>query len=239
MLVALSGGVDSAVLLAAAAEVWPGRVWAATTASPAVPDEEVEAARAVADRLRVPHQIVATHEMEREDYRRNGGDRCYFCRVEMYQRLRATATAADLTWLADGLQAEDVVLDRPGVRAATEGGVIHPLREAGLSKAQIRRLARAYGLSVHAKPAQPCLSSRLPVGVAVTVDRLRRVERAERAVKALGFSIVRVRCERDHGRVEVGRDELARARTEETGIRAAVIDAGFETAALDPTGYGA
>ncbi len=239
VLVALSGGVDSAVLLASAHAAWPGRVVGATTCSPAVPDDEVAVAADVARRVGVPHVVVATHELERADYRRNGGDRCYFCRVEMYAQLRQVAADHHLVWLADGLQADDLVADRAGVRAAAEGGVIHPLREAGLTKGQVRRLARAYGLPCHDKPAQPCLASRIPMGVPVTRARLARVEAAERAITQLGISVVRVRCEQQHGRVEVGRPELARAQELEGPILAAVRAAGFATAALDPRGYGA
>jgi uncharacterized protein len=237
LLVALSGGVDSAALLAAAARALPGRVAAGTTASPAVPGEEVAEAKAVAARLSVPHHVVATREIDDPRYRANAGDRCYFCRREMYGALRELAAREGLAHLADGLQADDALADRPGVRAAGEAGVLHPLRDAGIGKADVRRLARAFGLPVWDKPAQPCLASRLPAGVSVTVERLARVHRAETAVKALGFREVRVRCEQAHGRVEVGVRELVRARARMGDIEAAVVAAGFATAALDPSGY--
>jgi len=238
LLVALSGGVDSAALLAAAARALPGRVRAATTRSPAVPDEEVQAGASIASGLGVPHDVVETDELEDPDYRANAGDRCYFCRRTMYGALWGVAEAHGLAHVADGLHAGDVVADRPGVRAARERAVLHPLRDAGFEKADVRRLARGWGLMVHDKPAQPCLASRLPAGMEVTAERLARVHRAETALRALGFSVVRVRCEDRHGRVEVGAAELERARGMRARLEAAVRAAGFGSAALDPAPYG-
>lgn len=237
LLVALSGGVDSAALLGAAARALRGRVAAATTVSPAVPLEEVEDAVATAARFSVPHHVVPTREMEDPGYRANAGDRCYFCRREMYGALRALAVREGLAFVADGLQADDALGDRPGVRAAGEAGVLHPLLDAGLGKADVRRLARGLGLPLFDKPAQPCLSSRLPVGVEVTVERLERVHRAERAVQALGFREVRVRCDDLRGRVEIGAAELPRARARRAEIEDAVVAAGFASAWFDPLGY--
>ena len=237
LVVALSGGVDSAALLGAAARALPGRVVAATTYSAAVPDEEVAAAAAVATRFGVPHHVLATDELADPDYRANAGDRCYFCRREMYGVLGSLAEREGLAWIADGLQADDLVADRAGVRAAREGGILHPLRDAGLGKAAVRRLARGFGLALHDKPAQPCLASRLPVGVEVTEARLRLVGRAERSVRDLGYSIVRVRCEDRHGRIEVGGAELTRALADPAPLEAAVRAVGFTTAAVDPRGY--
>ncbi len=237
VLVALSGGVDSAVLLAAAARVLPRGVRAVTAQSAAVPEEEVADAREVARALGVPHDVVATAELFDPAYRANRGDRCYHCRREMYGVLDALATRGGGVRIIDGLNADDAVVDRPGVRAASEFRVLHPLREAGLGKATVRRLARGFGLAVHDKPAQPCLASRLPVGVEVTAERLARVHGAERAVKAFGFSVVRVRCEDRHARIEIGPAELARARLLASGLEAAARAAGFQTAALDPDGY--
>jgi uncharacterized protein len=240
LVVALSGGVDSAVLLGVAARVLePGRIAAATTASAAVPREEIEDAAAVAARAGVPHHVVPTSELDDPDYRANAGDRCYFCRREMYGVLLDHAASHGFAHVADGLQADDPVSDRPGVRAAKERGVLHPLREAGFSKPEIRRLARALALPIHAKPAQPCLASRIPVGLGVTTERLARIERAERSVRALGFRQLRVRCEDRHGRVEIGRGELPAALARADQIAAAVVAAGFDTAHVDPAPYGA
>ncbi|MHC4940260.1 MAG: ATP-dependent sacrificial sulfur transferase LarE [Planctomycetota bacterium] len=235
LLIALSGGVDSAVLLALAARSLPGRVGAATTHSPAVPEEEVDAAAAIARQWGVPHIVVETHEIDDPDYRANAGDRCYFCRRAMYGGLDPAEQG--YAALADGLQADDLLDDRPGVRAAREHGVLHPLREAGLGKADLRRLAWGLGLPVHDKPAQPCLASRLPVGVVVTRERLAHVHAAESALRARGYRELRVRCEDRHARIEVGATELARALSESAELEALALESGFATAALDPAGY--
>ncbi|MHC4135729.1 MAG: ATP-dependent sacrificial sulfur transferase LarE [Planctomycetota bacterium] len=237
LLVALSGGVDSAALLGVAARVLPGRVLAATARSPAVPDEEVAAAAAAAAWLGVPHRVVESFELSDAAYRANRGDRCYLCRQEMYGVLGQLAETEGMARVADGLLADDLDTDRPGVRAARERGVLHPLRAAAFGKADARRLARAWGLRLHDKPAQPCLASRLPIGIEVTVGRLRRVHRAESAVRALGFREVRVRCEDRHGRIEIGQVELAWARRRRPELEQAVREAGFATAALDQVGY--
>ncbi len=229
LLVALSGGVDSAALLAAAAgAIGRGGVMAATTFSPAVPWEEVEAAAAIARALGVPHRIVETAEIDDPLYVANRGDRCYHCRKAMYGGLGGLG----FPHVADGLLADDDVADRPGVAAAAEHGVLHPLREAGFTKPDSRRLARAHGLVVHDKPAQPCLASRIPAGLAVTRERLARVHAAESALRLLGLRELRVRCDDLHARVEVGRAEFDRACTMAREIAAAVVGAGF--ASCDP-----
>jgi len=226
LLVAVSGGVDSAALLAAASKaVRSGGVVAATTFSPAVPWEEVEAAAATARALGVPHMIVETAEIDDPLYVANRGDRCYHCRKAMYGGLGGLG----FPHIADGLLADDDVADRPGVAAAAEQGVLHPLRDCGFSKADSRRLARAHGLSVHDKPAQPCLASRIPVGLAVTRERLALVHRAESALRRLGLCELRVRCDDRHARVEVGRAEFDRACAMASRIVAAVIGAGFRS----------
>jgi uncharacterized protein len=233
LLVALSGGVDSAVLLQLAAWALPGRVTAATTSSAAVPPEEIAIASDVARACGVPHVVQETHELEDPDYQANDGRRCYFCRREMYGALTGLGYSA----IADGLNADDLVADRAGVRAAQEFLVLHPLRDAGLGKAEIRRIARGLGLAVHDKPAQPCLASRLPMGVTVTPERLKLVLGAERALHALGYRELRVRCEDRHARIEIGRAQLADAMGNENELVSAVLAAGFDSAALDPAGY--
>jgi len=237
LLIALSGGVDSAVLVALAAKAMPGRVLAATTRSPAVPEDEIETARALADRCGVPHRVVETAELDDPAYVANDARRCFFCRQSMYGALWDAARAKGIGALADGLQADDIVAARSGVAAAREHRVLHPLRDAGLGKADLRRIAWGLGLPVHDKPAQPCLASRIPTGLPVTAARLARVHRAERAVEALGYRELRVRCEQSHGRVEIALADLDRAERERERIVAAVIAAGFGSAAVDPNGY--
>ena len=237
LLVALSGGVDSGALLGIAARALPGRVLGATTHSAAVSAEEVDSAVRAARQVGVPHAVLETEELADPDYVANAGNRCYFCRTEMYGRLRAFADEQGLHAIADGVHRDDAVQDRPGLRAAAEHAVLHPLRAAGFGKREVRRLARALGLPHHDRPAEPCLASRLPVGVRVTRGRLERVERAERALKQLGYRVVRVRCEDRRGRIEIGSGELERARSEEQRLVQLVRAAGFESAALDPRGY--
>ena len=158
-------------------------------------------------------------------------------RMAMFGAMRGLARKEGLDRIADGLQMEDLGDDRPGRRAAAEAGVLHPLRDAGLDKVAVRRLARALGLEIHAKPAQPCLSSRLPPGVEVTLERLRRVHRAESALRELGYRQVRVRCEDRHGRIEIGEDELGRALEEAARLEAVVLESGFGSATVDSEGY--
>jgi len=237
LMVALSGGVDSAVLVALAARFVRGRVVAATTSSAAVPPEEVEAARLLAERAGVAHRVLATDELADPAYRANDGRRCFYCRQSMYGALWAAARAEGIEHVADGLQRDDIVADRAGVAAADEHGILHPLRVAGLGKADLRRIAYGLGLPLYDKPAQPCLASRVMRGLEVTEDRLARVHRAERAVASLGYRELRVRCEDRHARIEIGQAELARAMEDPQRIVAAVVGAGFETAEVDASGY--
>jgi uncharacterized protein len=237
LMVALSGGVDSAVLAVLAGRSVRGRIVAATTVSAAVPPEEIETARAVAESAGIPHLAVRTDELSDPAYRANDASRCFHCRQSMYGALREAARGEGIVHIADGLQADDLVADRAGVRAAQEHGILHPLRSAALGKAEIRRLAWGMALEVHDKPAQPCLASRVQRGVEVTEERLARVLRAERAVAGLGYRVLRVRCEAAHARIEIGRADLERALRDEQRLVSAALTAGFRTAAVDPAGY--
>jgi len=237
LMVALSGGVDSAVLAVLAGRAVQGPVVAATTVSAAVPPEELDMARAVAQRAGIRHLAVRTDELSDPAYRANDARRCFHCRQSMYGALWQAASTHGIEQLADGLQADDVVTDRAGVVAADEHGILHPLRAVGLGKAEIRRLARGLGLSVHDKPAQPCLASRVMRGIEVTEDRLARILRAERALAAMGYRELRVRCEDEHARIEIGQAELERALGEMDHLVAMVVQSGFRTAAVDPAGY--
>jgi len=185
VVVAFSGGVDSALVLAAAVRaLGPARVLAATAVSPALPAAERGPAAAYAAELGVGHEWVETHEIEREGYRANAGSRCYFCKAEMVEVLGPLA--ADRGWVvATGTNADDALARfRPGIRAADERGAIAPLRDAGLTKEQVRAQSRAWGLSTWDKPAAACLSSRIAYGITITPSVLARVERAKAAVRA-------------------------------------------------------
>jgi uncharacterized protein len=240
LIVALSGGVDSGVLLAlAVAARGPSRVVAATGDSPSLARDDLAAARGVARHLGVRHVVVETRELDRPAYRANAGDRCFHCRTELFEVLAALARRAEGGEVAYGAIADDSPADRPGMAAAEQHGILAPLRVAGLDKRDVRRLAAAAGLPVQDKPASPCLASRLPVGTLVTPDRLARVERAEAVLRALGFGRLRVRDHHPVARVEVGAEEMARL--VEPAVRSAVVEglkqAGFPMVTVDLEGY--
>jgi pyridinium-3,5-biscarboxylic acid mononucleotide sulfurtransferase len=228
--VAFSGGVDSSVVAAVAQRALGDRALAVTAVSPAVATGELDGARAVAGHIGIAHRIVSTDELARSGYRANGRDRCYFCKTELYDTL--AALAGDRVVLS-GANADDAGDWRPGLRAAAEHGVRHPLLELGVTKDQVRALARLLELPSADKPASPCLASRIPYGTAVDPDTLAQIDRAERAVKALGFPVLRVRHHGALGRVEIAEDDLLRALAIEPEIAQAVTSAGYATAEVD------
>lgn len=243
VMVAYSGGADSAFLLAAAVRaLGPERVAAATGYSHSLPQVERDPAREFAESLGVEVLTPRTHEMEREGYRANGGDRCFFCKAELLDVLTPLATDGGYAHVATGTNADDAVAGfRPGIRAAAERGAITPLRDAGLTKDQVRAASRAWGLPTWDKPAAACLSSRVAYGVEVTPYRLARVERAEAAVREVldgaGLRNLRVRDLGEKASVEIDADLLPLAAELETGLLAAVRDAGFEVAVVNPRGF--
>jgi uncharacterized protein len=246
LLVAFSGGADSAFLLAAAARfLGPERVAAATAYSDSLPQAERDPARAFAASLGVRVLTPRTQEMEREGYRANAGDRCYFCKAELLDVLGPLAHEHGFAHVATGTNADDAVAGfRPGIRAAAERGAITPLRDAGITKRQVRMASRDWDLPTWDKPAAACLSSRIAYGVEVSPFRLSRVERAEVAVRSvlaeagLALRNLRVRDLGDRARVEIDRelltglDDAVRAR-----VVAAAVDAGFPGAELDARGF--
>ena len=243
VLVAYSGGADSAFLLAAAVRaLGPDRVAAATGYSHSLPQAERDPARDFAASLGVEVLTPATHEIEREGYRANGADRCYFCKAELIEVLAPLAAERGLAHVATGTNADDAVAGfRPGIRAAAERGAIAPLRDAGLTKAQVREASRRWGLPTWDKPAAACLSSRVAYGVEVTPYRLGRVERAEAAARAAlegaGLVNLRVRDLGDRASVEVDGALLPLDPEVETRLLADVREAGFGEAVVDPRGF--
>jgi len=231
--VAFSGGVDSSLVAAVAARALGARALAVTAVSPAVAAGELEGARRVAAAVGIAHETVATDELARDGYRRNGSDRCYFCKTELYDTLAELAERRGYGVLLSGANADDAGDWRPGLRAAAEHGVMHPLLDAGAGKADVRALARELGVPSADKPATPCLASRIPYGTAVDPETLARIDRAERAVRALGFPILRVRHHGILGRLEVAGDDLGRALESEPEIVAAIRDAGYTHAVID------
>ncbi len=211
VVVAYSGGVDSALVVALAVRALGSQaVLAATARSPSVPRAELEAAAALACRLGVGHVFVETREFDDPRYTSNPADRCYYCKHELYDRLAALARERGLAAIVNGANADDLGDFRPGLRAAAEFRVHAPLAECGVGKAQVRALAAALGLPVADKPASPCLSSRIPYGEPVTVEKLRRIEAAEAFLRSLGFSDLRVRHHEKLARIEVPADQIAR-----------------------------
>ena len=244
VMVAFSGGADSALLLAAAARaLGPAKVAAATAYSASLPEHERSPARSFAEELGVHVYTPRTFEMEREGYRANAGDRCYFCKAELLDVLGPLAREHGFAYVATGTNADDAVAGfRPGIRAAAERGAITPLRDAGLTKQQVREASRAWGLPTWDKPAAACLSSRVAYGIEVSPFRLARIERAELAVRTAldeaGVAVrnLRVRDLDDVASIEVDSDVLQRAVTLPQVVRA-VLDAGFTSAYLDEKGF--
>jgi len=244
VLVAFSGGADSAFLLAAAVRtLGADRVAAATATSASLPAAELGAAREFAAALGVRHLTPSTQEMDRADYRANAGDRCYFCKAELTEVLAPLAARLGLAAVATGTNADDAVAGfRPGIRAAAERGAVTPLLDAGLTKAEVRAASRHWGLVTWDKPAAACLSSRIAYGVPVSTFRLARVERAERAVRSAltgaGVAVrnLRVRDLGDRARLEVDAAAVGEVR-ELAAVSEALRRAGFAEVEIDPRGF--
>jgi uncharacterized protein len=227
-IVAFSGGVDSSLVAAFAARALGDRALAVTAVSPALATGELDGARAVAEAVGIRHETITTAELERDGYRRNDRDRCYHCKTELYDHLAALAARRRYAAVLSGANADDLGDWRPGLVAAAEHGVIHPLLEAGVGKQEVRLLARELGVPSAEKPAAPCLASRIPYGVAVDPDVLAQIDRAELALKALGHRVLRVRHYGTRGRVELAGDELdALTATRRDAIVDAVRSAGY------------
>jgi uncharacterized protein len=239
LIVAYSGGVDSAYLALAATRVLGPRALCITADSPSYPERHRRLAVRIAQTCGLTHEIIRTEELSRPEYRSNPANRCYYCKHELYTHLTAIARARGIAAIADGSNADDRSDYRPGRQAAREFGVISPLDGADLSKAEIRELSRRAGLPTWDEPASACLSSRIPYFSEVTVDKLRVIERAEAALRDLGFRVCRVRHHESTARVEVGADELARAFEPEVAaaIERELRALGYQEITIDPRGY--
>ena len=239
VIVAYSGGVDSAYLADVCHEVLGERSLAVTAASASVAPDELEAAIALAAARGWRHKVIATGEMEEPGYAENGPRRCFFCKTELYTQLGALAATMGNPAIANGTNADDLGDYRPGLEAAANYRVVSPLVESGMTKDDIRALSKARGLPTWDKPAQPCLSSRIPYGTRVTVESLARIGRAERALKGLGFRELRVRHYGESARVEIARSEMAGL--DSNGLNERVIEAvrsaGYTNVEIDPRGF--
>lgn len=236
--VAYSGGIDSTYLACVAQRTLGERAWAVTAESPSYPEHHRQLAARVAAEFGLRHETIRTAELEQADYRANPTNRCYFCKRELYTHLSRLAAARHAV-VVDGNNAGDRGDYRPGRQAAREFSVRSPLDEVDLTKDEIRWLARRAGLSTWDEPASACLSSRIPYHHEVTDEKLRTIERAEQALHRLGFRVCRVRHHDDLARVEIGRDELARALDPEMNLAIVreVKAAGYSFVTLDPQGY--
>jgi len=238
--VAFSGGIDSTVVAKAAYLALGDRAIAVTADSPSVPRSEIRDACSLAQQIGIRHRLVPTEEFQDPDYVRNDGTRCYYCKSELYSQIESLLPELGVDVICSGANLDDQGDYRPGLKAAAEHKVRHPLQEAGFSKADVRALAKAWDLPTWDKPASPCLSSRLAPGVEVTTDRTGRVEAAEAYLHALGFRECRVRLhEGELARIEVPADGIALLA--ETEVREQLIQClrklGFKFVTLDLEGF--
>jgi uncharacterized protein len=240
VLVALSGGVDSAVVALAAERALGKNAVAITADYKTLAEDELVTARQVAKEVGINHKVIEYDELENSEFVKNDEMRCYHCRTELGQHLVNEAKKAGITLIVDGTNSDDLTDYRPGIRALRENGVRSPMVELGITKAEIREIARTFGLSVYDRPSNACLASRIPTGDSVTYEKLRRIENAETIVKSL-FAVKQVRV-RDHGelaRIEVGRDEMQKVFDAD---KLALLDnklkeLGFKFVSVDAGGY--
>ena len=239
LIVAYSGGVDSALVAYAATRVHGPHALCVTADSPSYPEHHREMAVSLARAFGFTHEFIRTGEMERPEYRANPANRCYYCKHELYTHLTAVARERGIPVIADGSNADDRGDYRPGRQAAREFGVRSPLDEAGLTKAEVRELSRRAGLPTWDEPASACLSSRIPYFSEVTDEKLRMIERAETVLRGLGFRICRVRHHDTIARLELGQDEIQRALDPEVSARIdrELRDIGYAHVTVDLRGY--
>ena len=239
VMVAYSGGVDSAFLAATAHRVLGDRMLAVLADSPSLARRDMEQARAFAESLGMPLRVIQTEELDKPEYQRNDADRCFHCKTELFDGMKALGAELGFAHIAYGMNADDTRDYRPGQRAAQEHDVLAPLADAGLTKLDIRELAKAAGYTLWDRPAAPCLSSRVEYGRTVTREVLEQVERGEESLRQLGFREFRVRHHGELARVEIARTELPRALTMEMmdAITAALRNIGFQYVTLDCAGF--
>jgi uncharacterized protein len=239
VMVAYSGGVDSAFLAATAHRVLGVRMLAVLADSPSLARRDMEEACTFAHSHNIPLHVVTTDELERPEYQRNDANRCFHCKDELFGVMESLGARLGFTTIAYGMNADDTRDFRPGQRAAEQHAVLAPLAEAGLTKLEVRELAKAAGYPLWDRPAAPCLASRVEYGRTVTREVLEQVERAEESLRQLGFREFRVRHHGDLARVEIARAELPRALTMEMldAVTSALKRAGYQYVTLDCTGF--
>jgi len=239
VLVAYSGGVDSGLVARLAQDALGADALAVLADAESLSHQEREEAIAEAEEIGIALRILPLSELANSSYVANPTNRCYFCRKELGRSLVPLARDLGFAVIADGVNVSDLGDYRPGIQAMNEEGFWHPLVEGGLGKPEVRALAKHLGLSFHAKPSNACLSSRIAYGEVITVEKLQRVDEAERAVRALGFPVVRVRAHEGIARIEVPREDIPRLTSLEIAekVLEAVRDAGFVYVTVDLRGY--
>ena len=238
-LIAYSGGIDSTLVAKVAHDVLGDRALAVTAESPSLMLEDLDAAKSQAEFMGLIHRIVHTHEMDNPNYTSNPTNRCYFCKSELHDTLRPLATELGYEYVVDGLNADDLLDYRPGIMAAKERGVRSPLAEVGITKLEVRELSKQLGLPWWDKPAQPCLSSRVPYGELITTEKLHRVGRAERYMRDLGYRNLRVRSDGETARIELMPEEISGfvSKVDLPTLVEAFRGFGFTYVTLDLEGY--
>lgn len=236
VVVAFSGGVDSTLVAVAAHRVLGEKALAVTAVSPALASRELDEAKGLADRFGFGHRIINTNEMAQAGYVANSPQRCYFCKTELYTQLTGLADQESFQWVANGANTDDLGDYRPGLQAASEHKVRSPMVEAGLTKADVRAIAKILDIPIWDKPAQPCLSSRIPYGIPVTIENLSKIEQAEDYLRSLGLKEVRARHHDRLCRVEVGENEMEFAFAHRQEIVSALKKIGYLWVSLDMAG---
>ncbi|MBD0334510.1 MAG: ATP-dependent sacrificial sulfur transferase LarE [Cyanobacteria bacterium Co-bin13] len=238
-LIAYSGGIDSTLVAKVACDVLGDRALAVTANSPSLLPEDLEDAQIQAAEIGVRHEIVATYELENPSYAANPVNRCYFCKSELHDTLKPLALERGYPYVVDGVNADDLQDYRPGIQAAKERGARSPLAEVGITKLEVRQIARELELPWWDKPAQPCLSSRFPYGEAITAEKLQRVGRAERYLRQLGYRTLRVRSAGDTARIELPAETIRSfvAEVNLEALVAALQGYGFTYVTLDLEGF--
>ena len=236
VIVAFSGGVDSALVAVAAHQILGQKALAVTAVSPALAQKELEETVRLAESFGFAHRIIHTNEMERDGYVANSPRRCYFCKTELYTQITNLANRESYSWVVNGANTDDIGDYRPGMEAAAENKVRSPLVEAGLTKDDVRSIAKSLDIPIWDKPAQPCLSSRIPYGTPVTVETLSKIEQAEDYLRGLGLKEVRARHHDRLCRIETGENEMEFAFTHRKEIVSNIKRIGYLWVSLDMTG---
>jgi len=239
VIVAFSGGVDSSFVLKVAHDTIGERVLALTTTSPTMPAEDLESARSIAALVGARHLVIESNELEIPGYAANPLNRCYLCKHNLFSVSEAKAAELGIEHVVDGLNLDDLQDYRPGIQAAAQKGVRHPLVESELTKSEIRELSRVLDLPTWDRPASPCLSSRFPYGTTITLEGLDQVSRGEQLLRRHGFRLIRVRYHGEVARLELGRDEMHRMLEPELAelVAREFRAIGFRFVTLDLKGY--